>query len=333
MVAWFDVWAATEAINAICVRSWRRKGVAAYLVLACSQQHSFINLFSSSHNHPPSPIMNPDASATIKATYTKRSSTYESASQSSFHFCQAQEYIQRANLQPGQSVLDLACGTGLVTIPAKQYVGPTGRVVGIDFSDGMLDVARRKTSEQGLDIRYIEHDIRYIEHDITDLAPLELDKFDVITCASALLLMPDPRYAVKHWSSLLVPGGRLLTDVVLERSLVAHTILTHIGPEVGRALLWDSSWVENENSLKELFIDAGLVVEEVYESDGYETREYRVEDGAEVFEQSMFRKLGDLEIREEAKELFVERFREMAGQDGVVREEVRFYMGIARKEL
>ncbi|KAL9012202.1 MAG: hypothetical protein Q9180_009120, partial [Flavoplaca navasiana] len=157
--------------------------------------------------------------------------------------------------------------------------------------------------------------------------------FDVITCASALLLMPDPRYTVKHWASLLVPGGRLLTDVVIERSLIAHTILTRIGPEVGRALLWDSSWVKCEDSLKELFTDAGLVVEEVYESEGYETREYRVEDGAEVFEQSMFRKLGDLEIKEKAKELFVERFREMADEDGVVREEVRFYIGIARRDL
>ncbi|KAL9023535.1 MAG: hypothetical protein Q9180_008194, partial [Flavoplaca navasiana] len=136
-----------------------------------------------------------------------------------------------------------------------------------------------------------------------------------------------------HWASLLVPGGRLLTDAVIERSLIAHTILRHIGPEVGRALIWDSSWVENEDSLKQLFVDDGLVIEEVYESEGYETREYDLEDGAEVFEQSMFRKLGDLEVKEKAKELFVERFREMADQDGVVREEVRFYMGIARKEL
>ncbi|KAL8896858.1 MAG: hypothetical protein Q9192_002866 [Flavoplaca navasiana] len=270
--------------------------------------------------------MTTDASATIKAIYPKRSSTYKSASQSSFHFRQAQEYIQRANLQPAQSVLDLACGTGLVTIPANQQVGPTGKVVGIDFSDGMLEVARRKTSEQGLDIRYIEHDI-------TDLGPLDLGSFDVITCSSALLLMPSPLCAVKHWASLLVPGGRLLTDVVLERSLIAHTILTHIGPEVGRALIWDGSWVKNEDSLKQLFVDAGLVVEEVYESEGYETREYRVEDGAEVFEQSMFRKFGDVEIKEKAKELFVARFRGMAGQDGVVGEEVRFYMRIARKEL
>ena len=223
-------------------------------------------------------------------------------------------------------MLDLACGTGLVTIPAKHHVGPTGKVMGIDFSDGMLEVARRKTSEQGLQISYIEHNI-------TDLGSLDLAKFDVITCASALLLMPNPLHAVKRWASLLVPGGRLLTDVVVERSLIAHTILTRIGPEIGRALLWDSSWVKNEDSWKELFVDAGLVVEEVYESDGYETREYRVEDGAEVFQQSMFRKLGDLETKEKAKELFVERFREVADEDGVVREEVRFYMGIARKEL
>lgn len=267
-----------------------------------------------------------DSNATIKAIYTERSSTYDA---SSFHLRQAKEYIHHANLKPGDSVLDLACGTGLVTILARQHVGPAGRVIGIDISSGMLDVARRKTSELGLDIEYLEHDI-------TDLDALSLGEFDVVTCASALLLLQEPLRAIEHWAAFLVPNGRLLIDVMIERNVIAPAILTKIGPLVGRSLGWNGAWVESEDSLRQLFTDAGLTVEEVYPSEVYETRDYQVEDGPKFFEKTvanpMFRVFGAPDVREKAKELFVEEFKGRAGPDGVVREEVKFYMGIARKD-
>ncbi|KAI4235514.1 MAG: hypothetical protein LQ349_003109 [Xanthoria aureola] len=272
------------------------------------------------------PTADSDTRATIKAIYTERSSSYDA---SSFHPRQAEEYIHRANLKPGDSVLDLACGTGLVTILAKQHVGPAGRVIGIDISSGMLDVARKKTSELGLDIEYLEHDI-------TDLDALQLGEFDVVTCASALLLLQKPLRAIEHWATLLVPNGRLLVDVMIERNVIAPAILTKIGPLVGRSLGWSGAWVESEDSLRQLFTDAGLTVEEVYASEVYETRDFQVEDGPNIFEKTvanpMFRVFGEPDVREKAKELFVEEFKGRAGPDGVVREEVKFYMGIARKD-
>ncbi|KAI4090974.1 MAG: hypothetical protein LQ339_008221 [Xanthoria mediterranea] len=274
----------------------------------------------------PTPTTDSDTNANIKAIYTERSSTYGA---SSFHPRQAKEYIHRANLKPGDSVLDLACGTGLVTILAKQHVGPAGRVIGIDISPGMLDVARKKTSELGLDIEYLEHDI-------TDLDALPLGEFDIVTCASALLLLQEPLLAIEHWAALLVPNGRLLVDVMIERNVIAPAILTKIGPLVGRSLRWSGAWVESEDSLRQLFTDAGLTVEEVYASEVYETRDYQVEDGPDIFEKTvtnpMFRVFGEPDVREKAKELFVEEFKGRAGPHGVVREEVKFYMGIARKE-
>ncbi|KAL8759414.1 MAG: hypothetical protein Q9199_000783 [Rusavskia elegans] len=260
-VAWFDVWAAGEAINAICIRT-QREGIAPRL---------------------------------------------------------------------GESVLDLACGTGLVTIPAKQHVGLAGKVTGIDIISGMLDVARQKTSDMGLDITYVEHDI-------TDLNELQLGKFDVITCASALLLLllQEPLRAIEHWTSLLAPNGRLLVDVMIERNVLAPVILTKVRPNVGRELGWNGGWVESEDWLRQLFIDAGLVVEEVYNSEVYETRDYNIEDRPQLFEKAvanpMFRVFGEPAVRDKAKEIFVKEFRGRAGKDGVVRKEVRFYMGIARKD-
>ncbi|KAL8993868.1 MAG: hypothetical protein Q9169_006023 [Polycauliona sp. 2 TL-2023] len=261
----------------------------------------------------------------IPAIYTERSSTYDSAP---FHPRQAQEYILRANLTPGQSILDLACGTGLVTIPAKQRVGTTGKVIGVDLSRGMLNIARQKTNALGLDITYIEHDI-------TDLRELQLGYFDVITCASALLLLPDILGAITHWKSLLVPNGRLLTDVLVERNMPALSILKQIGPRLGQSLPSDSSKIDSEDSLRQLFVDAGLVVEEVYTSEVYETKEYNVEAAAQFFEETvanpMFRNFGESAVRETAKDLFVARFKEMADENGTVHEEVKFYMGIAKK--
>ncbi|KAI4218519.1 MAG: hypothetical protein L6R36_008910 [Xanthoria steineri] len=272
------------------------------------------------------PTTDSDSNATIKAIYTERSSTYDA---SSFHPRQAKEYIHRANLKPGDSVLDLACGTGLVTILAKQHVGPPGRVIGIDISPGMLAVARKKTSELGLKIEYLEHDI-------TDLDALPLGEFDIVTCASALLLLQEPLRAIEQWAALLVPNGRLLVDVMIERNVMAPAIFTKIGPLAGRSLGWSGAWVESEDSLRQLFTDAGLTVEEVYPSEVYETRDYQVEDGPKLFEKTvaspMFRVFGEPDVSEKAKEMFVEEFRRRAGPDGVVHEEVKFYMGIARKD-
>ncbi|KAL8809335.1 MAG: hypothetical protein Q9200_003505 [Gallowayella weberi] len=241
--------------------------------------------------------MSTSATATIKAIYTERSSSYDS---SPFHIRQAKEYIHRANLQPGQSPLDLACGTRLVTILAKKYIGPTGKVVGVDFSHGMLQVARQKTLEQGLDITYVEHDI-------TDLGALELGTFDVVTCASALLLMPDPLKAF------------------------SIGLLCWLGT-ANFSRMW---WVESEDSLRRLFVDAGLFVEEVYLPEVYERREYKVEHGDDVFEKTVanpqFRSFGDEDVRGKARGLFLEKFGEMADGDGVVKEEIRYLIGIARK--
>ena len=272
-----------------------------------------------------------NATNLIREIYDEWSEGYDD-SNNSHHIRQAQEYIKRAELKEGETVLDLACGTGLVTLLAKKQVG-RGRVVGVDISNGMLEVARRKTRQQGLDITYIEHDI-------ADLSGLDLlseitQGFDVITCASALVLLKDPLGAVKHWASLLAPNSRLLTDVASERSMIAALVLKEIGLEIGQSLRWDASWIESEESLRKLLSDAGLKVEQVYKSEAYAMVEHKAGVGPEVFEKTvcspMFRNFGEPATRDKAKALFSKKFEEMAGEDGLVHEEVRFYMGIARK--
>ena len=169
----------------------------------------------------------------IKAIYDERSQQYDD---SYLHLKQSREYIDYAKLKPGEAVLDLVCGTGLVTLLAKGEVGARGHVVGVDVSDGMLEVARRKCRQEGLDVVFVNRDVRDLDGLGMGLLPEGSKGFDVITCASALVLIRNPLEAVRHWASLLAPGGRLITDIPCEHTNLVWHILTDVVLEVGQSL-------------------------------------------------------------------------------------------------
>lgn len=263
----------------------------------------------------------------IRTIYDERSEQYDA----SFHGLLAEEYIRVAQPQEGERVLDLACGTGLVALLAEERVGARGRVVGVDISEGMLNVARRKARQTG-------SSVSFIQHDISDLSGLQLlppgsDGFDLIACAAALVLLPDPHGAVRHWAGLLRPGGRLVTDVAARDVHVPSRILGRIGDRLGLSLQWDQSWVQDEGSLERLLASAGLDVRTVFMSKTFQVREYTNAEAPQVFEQAvaspMFRNFGDASVRDEAKRLFVERFAEEAGSAGMLLDEAKMYIGVA----
>ena len=93
--------------------------------------------------------------------------------------------VDRAQLQPGQSVLDVATGTGPASIAASQAVGAGALVTGIDISDGMLDQARRNVAAAG------EMDIALIHADGARM-PFEDGTFDVVLCSWPQFVSQDP---------------------------------------------------------------------------------------------------------------------------------------------
>ena len=110
----------------------------------------------------------------------------------------AEILLDDVGLAPGDRVLDVACGTGIVARLARERVGDTGRVVGIDLSPAMLTVARR-----------VAPDVEWREADAAALPLGEGERFDVVTCQQGLQFFPDRAAAAREMYRALAPGGRL----------------------------------------------------------------------------------------------------------------------------
>ncbi len=119
--------------------------------------------------------------------------------------------LAAASLRDGERVLDVACGTGLVTFAAARAVGSTGRVLGVDLSGGMIDVARQRAVERGLP------NATFARMDAEALV-LPDASFDVALCALGLMYVPEPEQALREMRRVLRPGGRLVVAVWGERA-------------------------------------------------------------------------------------------------------------------
>lgn len=118
--------------------------------------------------------------------------------------------LEMLALRPGEHVLEVACGTGLVTLRVAEAVGPEGAVVGTDISDRMLDAAREATSDRGL-----TH-VAFERRDAEALGPVD-EQFDAALCALGLDYVPDPVVALREMHRALRPGGRAGAAVWGER--------------------------------------------------------------------------------------------------------------------
>ena len=118
--------------------------------------------------------------------------------------------LAAAGLRRGERVLDVACGTGLVSFAAAHAVGLTGQVLGVDLSEGMVDAARlRAARREVLNATFMRMD--------AEALALPDKSFDVALCALGLMYVPDPDQALREMRRVLKPGGRLVVAVWGER--------------------------------------------------------------------------------------------------------------------
>jgi SAM-dependent methyltransferase len=110
--------------------------------------------------------------------------------------------VQAADPQPGQSILDVAAGTGDLGFLAAERVGEEGRVISTDFAPEMVDVARRQGDSRGL---------TNVEYRVLDAERMDLDddSVDGVVCRWGYMLMADPAAALKETNRVLRDGGPL----------------------------------------------------------------------------------------------------------------------------
>lgn len=118
-----------------------------------------------------------------------------------------------AELRSGETVLDLGSGGGIDVLLSARRVGPTGRAIGVDMTDEMLELARRNALEAGID------NVEFRKGTIEDL-PIEDSSIDVVISNCVVNLAADKRAVLGEIARVLRPGGRMgISDVVAEDRL------------------------------------------------------------------------------------------------------------------
>jgi ubiquinone/menaquinone biosynthesis C-methylase UbiE len=117
------------------------------------------------------------------------------------------QLIRSTGINSGHTVLDVATGTGQPALTIAKIVGPNGRVIGVDLSTEMLDVAKQEAAYQGLTnvvFQVVKDESLYMFDDNT---------FDAVVCRNGLMFMPDPVKALKAFLRVLKLGGKASVTV------------------------------------------------------------------------------------------------------------------------
>ena len=114
--------------------------------------------------------------------------------------------LDMAALRPGERVLDVACGTGLVSFRIVDAVGEDGAVVGTDISGEMVEAARRLAAERNIG------NARFERCDAEELC-LDDEPFDAALCGFGLMYVPNPVKALEEMGRLVKPAGRTAVAV------------------------------------------------------------------------------------------------------------------------
>jgi ubiquinone/menaquinone biosynthesis C-methylase UbiE len=142
----------------------------------------------------------------------------------------APHLVDLAGVRPGQAVLDVACGTGIVARTVADRLGGAGRVVGLDLNRAMLTVARR-----------VRPDIEWREGDVAAI-PFPDGTYDVVLCQMALMFFPDRAGALREMRRVAVAGSTVA--IVVPAHLPAQPayapfvdmVTRHAGPDAASLL-------------------------------------------------------------------------------------------------
>ncbi|HEX3734801.1 MAG TPA: bifunctional demethylmenaquinone methyltransferase/2-methoxy-6-polyprenyl-1,4-benzoquinol methylase UbiE [Solirubrobacterales bacterium] len=151
----------------------------------------------------------PDFAGQVNRMFDRVAGNYDalnSVMTAGMHHRWRERAADRTGLGPGDSALDVCCGTGDLAFELSRRVAPEGRVVGCDFSEPMLDLAREKAlSRQAQGVRFEWADALAL--------PYDGERFDAVTVGFGVRNLADLDRGLRELARVLKPGGRL---VILE---------------------------------------------------------------------------------------------------------------------
>ena len=164
----------------------------------------------------------------------------------------ADDLVAAAALRPGERVLDVACGTGVVARRAADHVGPNGSVAGVDVNAGMLAVARAAAVSVRPAIQWYET--------TAEAMPLPDSAFDVVFCQLGLQFVPDKIAALREMRRVLAPGGRAYVSVPTPTRFfdVLDSALDRLGLPAAAAFVRLVFSVNDPRELERLLATAGF---------------------------------------------------------------------------
>lgn len=160
----------------------------------------------------------------------------------------AEELVARVGLTRGDSVIDVACGTGIVARLVRERLGSDARVVGVDVAPAMLAVARA-----------VDPTIDWRQGNATSLPVSAGERFTVLTCHQGLQFVPDKPAAIREMRRVLAPGGRVAVATwsslehlpgMVELNSIAER---HVGPIVDSRHSFGDA-----NAVRQLLVEGGF---------------------------------------------------------------------------
>jgi ubiquinone/menaquinone biosynthesis C-methylase UbiE len=191
-----------------------------------------------------------------RATYDAGALDYQSAGSRYWRYLSTRT-VERLGLRAGEHVLDAPCGTGWSLFPESEAVGSSGRVVGVDYAEHMLAIARDGVRERGL----VNVELR--AGDMTKIEPPPRP-YDAVCCVLGIFFVDDMPGLVRSFRDLVQPGGgRVAVTVFGERFFdpMRDVFVEAVG-EVAPGLEVIEPWRPTERAevFEGVFADAGVDV-------------------------------------------------------------------------